>query len=91
MGEGAQLGLKSRKKMTSAAELLGSEHNMSESTVDCTRHELLKNGSSSDLVNIHSAIYIVLVVHMRGALRAVAPEILTPRRILSIFFRARLR
>ena len=49
MGEGAQLGLKSRKKMTRAAELLGSEHNMSEST----RHELLKNGSSSDLVNIH--------------------------------------
>ena len=37
------------KKMTPEAELLGSEHNMSEST----RHELLKNGSSSDLVNIH--------------------------------------
>ena len=35
--------------MTSAAELLVSEHNMSESTC----RELLKNGSSSDLVNIH--------------------------------------
>ena len=41
--------------MTLAAELLGSEHTMSEST----RHELLRNGGSSDLVNIshlHSAV-----------------------------------